>query len=281
MIRGIMLRTVEPIWYSYLPTVCKNKNSQRNSTTKARAVDIWRPNHAIPADNEVANNIRANAKKQIRKNATMELRVGQYVRVKMGALFSEVRNMIKSKERDKKYIVVQYSPDIYQISAIYQDEATRINVEQGLQKKIYVIKYITGNNAGQTVLTQYKRNKPNAVREAKRFFASDFLPIREKDAQLEKHEENPITENEAHMLNQLENKIDYAPESATQLNPQGFTKQPKIPRVKTVRQNSLQPKPSLNNEEPIRMSGRVRDRVILNSDGSRKSAIIGGNLIYF
>lgn len=278
MIREIMLRTVEPIWYSYLPTICKNKNSQRNSTTKARAVDIWRPNHAIPADNEVANNIRAKAKQQIKKNATMELRVGQYVRVKMGALFSEVRNMIKSKEREKKYVVVKYSPDIYQISAIYQDEATRINVEQGLQKKVYVIKYITGNNAGQTVLTQYKRNKPNAVREAKRFFASDFLPIREKDAQLEKHEENPITENEAHMLNQLENKIDYAPPP----------KQPKIPRVKTVRQ----PKPPVNNEEPIlaqplnpqgsRTSGRVRDRVVLNSDGSRKqSAIIGGNLIYF
>jgi hypothetical protein len=60
----------------------------------------------------------------IKNNDTTECKIGDFVRVKMGTLYSKIRKLIKSG--DKKNIVVNYSPTIFQISSILvKDKADR------------------------------------------------------------------------------------------------------------------------------------------------------------
>ena len=53
--------------------------------------------------------------REVQGNTTEEHEVGDYVRLKMGSLFSEVRKMIKAG--DKKLITVTFSPDIYTVTS--------------------------------------------------------------------------------------------------------------------------------------------------------------------
>jgi hypothetical protein len=63
-------------------------------------------------------------KDAIKNNSTTECKVGDYVRVKMGTLYSSVRKIIKSG--DKKLLVVNYSPKLYRVHSILRkDRADR------------------------------------------------------------------------------------------------------------------------------------------------------------
>jgi len=189
MLREVMIRTNSQNWVNNLQVCCDNKNSQRNSTIKARPLDVWKPNYNIAPVNVTARRIRANAKRQVDKNKTKELQVGQIVRVKMNALFSSVRKMIK--DNVKKYIVVKYSPTVYRIAKILEPD------HAGYEKFRYTLETIDG----QVVQTQLKNNNPNAVRRAKRFFASDFLPV---DEDTEDQVAHDFKMEDAHKLNETQ-----------------------------------------------------------------------------
>jgi hypothetical protein len=61
----------------------------------------------------------------IKNNDTTEYKIGDFVRVKMGTLYSKVRKLIKSG--DKKNIVVNYSPTVYKITHMLgKDKADRM-----------------------------------------------------------------------------------------------------------------------------------------------------------
>ena len=75
------------------------------------------------------------------------------------------------KQGDKKYIVVKYSPEIYEIDRILKPD------HEGYEKLRYTLKDLDGN----ILLTQQKMNNPNKPREQKRFFASDFLKVNKED----------------------------------------------------------------------------------------------------
>ena len=103
------------------------------------------------------------------KNKTQEFSVGDYVRVKLSQLYSQIRQMVK--QGDKKYIVVKYSPEIYEIDRVLKPD------HEGYEKLRYTLKDLDGN----ILLTQQKMNNPNKPREQKRFFASDFLNVNKED----------------------------------------------------------------------------------------------------
>ena len=117
----------------------------------------------------VERNIKERAKKNVDKNRTVELEVGDYVRVKLSQLYSQIRKMIK--DQDKKYIVVKYSPEIYIIDKILKPD------NEGYEKLRYTLKTLEGEPG----LTQQKMNNPNKPRGQKRFFSSDFIKIQKED----------------------------------------------------------------------------------------------------
>jgi len=100
-------------------------------------------------------NIREKARKQVAKNKTEELAIGDLVRIKMSSLFSSVRRMIKQGE--KKYVVVKYTPEVYRVKQIIRPD------HEHLEKNRYTVESLNGrllksNNGG-----------------IKRFFATDFI----------------------------------------------------------------------------------------------------------
>jgi hypothetical protein len=109
------------------------------------------------------------ARKDVLKNTTQELQLGDYVRVKLSQLYSQIRKMVK--DGDKKYIVVKYSPEIYVIDKILKPD------REGYEKLRYTLKTL----GGEPLLTQQKMNNPNKPRRQKRFFASDFIKIEKED----------------------------------------------------------------------------------------------------
>ena len=106
---------------------------------------------------------------------TKEFEKGDYVRVKLSQLYSQIRKMVK--DGDKKYIVVKYSPEIYQIDKVIQPD------HEGYEKLRYTLKNLEVDENGEDVpvITQQKMNNPDKPREQKRFFASDFIKIDKKD----------------------------------------------------------------------------------------------------
>ena len=180
ILREIMIRQNSRNWTNYLKTTTKLMNSQRNGTTKENPDNLWKEGHELQG--EMNNGVIALHKKRIanavKNNSTKEYKVGDYVRVKMGTLYSNVRKLIKSG--DKKLIVVNYSPTIYQIKSVLKkdikDKVLSDNVIS-YEKSRYTLK----NLDGTSVQTQQKLNNPDKERRDKRFFASDFQLVKNPD----------------------------------------------------------------------------------------------------
>ena len=182
ILREISIRTNSLNWIDRLKTVCDDKNNQRSNSTKYTPNQLWTPTNTeviinngkrhIPfvhglsrrqIQEKVVNRIKEAAMKKLSHDNPFQ--VGDLVRVKMNALYSQVRQMIKNN--DKKFIVVSYSPTIFRISKILEMD----NI--GYENKRYYLEYLNG----EPLMTQLKNNNPNASRKQKRFFASDFLKV--------------------------------------------------------------------------------------------------------
>jgi hypothetical protein len=155
-------------------------NSQRNGTTKQTPDSVWKEGHELQGEQDQSI-IRLHERRiinAIKNNDTTEYKIGDFVRVKMGTLYSKVRKLIKSG--DKKNIVVNYSPTVYKISNILgKDKADRRvgNNVISFEK----LRYTLSNLDGTRLATELKRNNPNAVRKDKRFFASDMQLVTDPD----------------------------------------------------------------------------------------------------
>jgi hypothetical protein len=126
----------------------------------------------------------------------------------MATLYSSVRKIIKSG--DKKLLVVNYSPTLYQIKSILQKDINDRNVGNNVisyEKRRYTLK----NLDGTAVQTQQKMNNPNAIRRDKRFFASDMQLV--KNPEQEGYLEN-FTVKDALKLNKIDPRNAVAVERA-------------------------------------------------------------------
>jgi transposase InsO family protein len=158
MIREMFIRNNNTIWYSHLQTIMNAKNGQYNSTIKTRPIDVWEGN-GNRMGNDPAANIRERARKQVLRNTTKELHVGDYVRIKMSALYSSVRKMIKEATREKKYIVVKYTPEVFRVKSLLNPD------HAGLEKQRYTVEDLNG---------QELRTNNGGI---KRFFATELMKI--------------------------------------------------------------------------------------------------------
>ena len=173
MLRELMIRHNDLVWYNRLDLCCSIKNRQRNSTTKRRPIGIWQNTPYTRAERfnnrGDAMNTSEKARKDVLKNTTQEFELGDYVRVKLSQLYSQIRKMVKDNE--KKIIVVKYSPELYVINKILKPDRA------GYEKLRYTLKTLDG----EPLLTQKKWNNPNKPRRQKRFFATNFIKIERED----------------------------------------------------------------------------------------------------
>ena len=211
MLREIFIRNNNLKWVDYLQICCDNKNTQYNSTTKHTPNQLWAPdsfydkvknnNRELPpslAKSEATpeairinarNNIREKAKKQLERNKVEELNKGDYVRVKMSALYSELRKEVKAG--NKKNINVSYTPEIYKIFKVIDE------THPSYERKRYTLKKLDGT----PLYTESKINEMRHSHRYRRLFASDLMKV-------DKKTNNIAYDNErANQLNQLEKLV--------------------------------------------------------------------------
>ena len=136
LLRELMSRRNNLVWYDQINLCCSIKNNQKNGPTKKRAIDVWQNTPYTRFQNyqniDVRISTRVKARRDVAKNTTQVLNVCDHVRVKLSQLYSQVRKM--EKQGDKKYIVVKYSPEIYIIDKVLKED------HEGLEKKRYTLK---------------------------------------------------------------------------------------------------------------------------------------------
>ena len=172
MLRELMIRHGNLVWYNQLDLCCSIKNRQRNSTTKKRPIDIWQNTPYTRAERfnnrEVAMNTSEKARKDVLKNTTQEFELGDYVRVKLSQLYSQIRKMVKDNQ--KKYIVVKYSPEIYVIDNILKPDRA------GYEKLKYTLKTL----GGEPLLTQKNGITPENRDDRNVFSRGTLLKLKER-----------------------------------------------------------------------------------------------------
>ena len=208
MMREIFIRTNNLNWVDYLQQIIDNKNETYNSTIKAKPNLIWHPDsfynnvknrtreqllNLEHFDNDVlreqtSKNIREKAKKQIEKNKIDEFNVGDHVRVKMSALYSEIRKAVK--QGNKKLINVTYTPEIYRVFKVIDE------THPSYERKRYTLKTLDG----QPLYTERKVNEMTHSHRYRRLFASDLLKVDKDIKNLD------YTNYRANQLNQI-NKL--------------------------------------------------------------------------
>lgn len=276
MLRELMIRHNNLVWYNQLDLCCSIKNKQRNSTTKKRPIDVWQ---SIPynAEEELKNrdvgiNIKEKARKNVLKNTTQELEVGDFVRVKMSQLYSQVRKMVK--DGDKKYIVVKYSPEIYVIDKILQPD------NEGYEKLRYTLKNLDEDEENTPLLTQQKMNNPNKERRQKRFFASDFIKIDKKDVMndLIKEGKTYIQKDGFDIYKAL--KLNKVEDEETE------RRKPKPPKQIRIKQEPVPIEPRERSSRIRKPNSLLKDYVEINDKGEKTKelgkgfVLVGGSIHY-
>ena len=207
MFREIFIRTNSLRWVEYLQICCDNKNTQFNKTTKHSPNTLWnedsfytnvknKTRELPPSMNgdvtpeairiNARENIKEKAKKQIERTTIEELNKGDYVRVKMSSLYSELRKQVKAGK--KKLINVSYSPEIYKIFKIIKED------HPGYERKRYTLRKLDNS----PLYTESKMNEMTHAHTYRRLFASELLKI-------DKNTENVSFDNkQANVLNQIE-----------------------------------------------------------------------------
>lgn len=168
IIKAFFIRNNNKAWYNILDKVEDNKNNTFNSTVKHTPKEIWTPDkEEIPTLPEVfqRNNPKLKAKISLVKKAIQKikkfkeednLKVGDFVRIKMSSIFANVRRLVK--EGNTKQIVVTYTPEIFIVRKVV---APRNKL---LERKKYVIENADGKPLSKNGTTQM-------------YYASELLPF--------------------------------------------------------------------------------------------------------
>jgi len=176
IIRAYMVRNNTLKWTDILQDVENNKNATFNEVIKATPNDVWSQDKTktqirelpltLDGDNPKLHakiNIVKRALKQVRKfQDTDNLRVGDFVRVKMSSLFSNMRKEVKAG--NNKTLLVNWSPIIFQVNAIIKPSGV-------LERKRYIVMNTQSNNRVQYDTS----NLPS------QFYASDLQKVDEND----------------------------------------------------------------------------------------------------
>jgi hypothetical protein len=155
-------------WVHLLRNIEENKNETYNSSIKMTPNQAWSatttPIRVLPATLRSKDDDRETARANIIKRAikaierfreTDDFKKGDIVRLKMDAIFSNVRALVK--ERKTKHLVITYTPILFKITRV-------ITPRQGrLERNRYVVKNLETNT---------KLHNSGVV---KQFYASDMM----------------------------------------------------------------------------------------------------------
>jgi hypothetical protein len=206
VLREIMIRTDSRNWTTHLQTTANLLNSQMNGTTKRTPDSIWKEGHELQGEQDRAT-IRRHEQRiinAVKNNPTTEYKVGDFVRVKMGTLYSSVRKLLKSG--DRKNVVVNYSPTVYKITNILRKGKPDRRVGNSTIE-YEKSRYTLSNLDGTILQTQLKNNNPSAVRKSKCFFASDMQLVNDPE---EEDYLNDFSVEDAIKLNKMDKRNDIA-----------------------------------------------------------------------
>ena len=168
IIRTLMLAENSLKWYDKLDLVEEHRNNAYNETIKTSPSQVWTPDkdkitsrtlpESIVKDNPkllARVNIVKKALKTIKKYKQIDnYEVGQKVRVKMSAIFNNIRKLLK--EKNSKQIVVTYTPEVFTINKVIKKNGV-------LERN----KYLIENSEGSIVT--------KSDGKLKYFYASDLL----------------------------------------------------------------------------------------------------------
>lgn len=137
LIRDVFLRTNQMNWTRYIDAIEDNLNNTYNSKRKATPNELWSdttdkikmPRRNLPETLATDSKLfkqqkevkRMLAKQNIYDDKVLE--VGDYVRIKMTALYSDIRRIVKSG--NEKLLVVKYTPDIYRVVKVVKPRKTK------------------------------------------------------------------------------------------------------------------------------------------------------------
>jgi len=133
IIRAFFAKNANVVWANLLPSIEKNKNHSYNDSIKTSPDKIWTadkaplriqqlPDEVEPNYDENVNILKYNAqnhilrkvKADIKRFKDTELNVGDFVRVKMSAISTNVRREVK--QGNTKQIVIRWSPIVFRIT---------------------------------------------------------------------------------------------------------------------------------------------------------------------
>jgi transposase InsO family protein len=196
LLRFQMLKRNSLVWYDLLDEIAENLNNTYNSSIKATANEVWSREKYENIDLDEVN-VSKKRLKQYQAQEAVEKRiekqideykeqdnfeVGDAVRVKMSALFSKVRKLIKEKKT--KLIVVTFCPKIFYVYRIIVPRR-----HNPLERKRYLLKDEDGNLLLHGGVSKLKE---------KIFYASDMIKVDKNDKDAMKE---PISVKDALVLN--------------------------------------------------------------------------------
>ena len=136
LIRETFVRTDTLNWVDHLDDLVINRNNTRHTTTKYTPAQVWKntnipieqPRRVLPPtidapmtqkqiQTTVLKRTKNKAKKTIERFNDEKLKVGDRVRIKLAAVDTKVRKIIK--QGNEKLLPVKYTPEIYTVDKVY------------------------------------------------------------------------------------------------------------------------------------------------------------------
>lgn len=129
---------------------------------------------------EARQNLLQNAQKQIDKYKAPIYEKGNLVHVKLSALYSKIRRVVK--EGNKKLLLTNFTPEVYKIRSVIQvkapdDRDFRPNLIYTLQTLTTPAKTINYRNNDITLPDNLNGRLRFSKNEPMRFFAKDFIQV--------------------------------------------------------------------------------------------------------
>jgi hypothetical protein len=162
LIRDVFLRTGKQNWTKYIDDIEENLNDTYNSNKKATPNELWSnttekvkmPRRNLP---ESLSGALSKQQQEVKRMTAKQdnyddkvLAVGDYVRIKMNALYSDIRRIVKQGK--EKLLVVKYTPELYRIVKVVKPRNTK-------KLEYYVV------------------NNENGIRPNRSFFLSDLQKV--------------------------------------------------------------------------------------------------------
>lgn len=170
------------VWHKLMPHMEANLNGIKDQSLAAAPDQIWRSNYEAPAGREsIASRAKAVAVRIARITRNQDaFKAGDKVRVKMSALFSNVRRVLK--EGNSKQLIVTYSLAVFTVWRVTRRTGA-------LERNRYLLE-----NEARVVLRRHMGNP-------KSFYASDLLLVGEGN------EEAEVSMAEALKLNKVQPSV--------------------------------------------------------------------------